>query len=257
MACLCSVGLEGVIMRHVLSGWRSFPGLALAGAGFFAAFTLTQHAVAAPTVDVTFSKGLTDRLNSIDRTERTLEERFRKTGTDDRSVATSTLHRFAKVKTSGTRWAGEHLIPNVEDYGLKTLITALTLDNLARAKPDFDGRIQYNINRLRVSSHPIAYLSGSNSYVTGTITVLSPDGQVVVSEKLSANLVVDPTVDRHYQGEKYAFIETDEEDRVGPTLSYFVERALERVFPDSEDDIHGPVIVRVSGPNESILYDRR
>ncbi len=243
------------MVQGIKTAWRLLPGLALLFA--LPAFSVMSGEVAAASVvEVTYSKGLSKRLDSIDRMEQTLEERFRKTGTDDASVRTSTINRFAKNRTSNTRWAGERLIPDVEDYGLTSLITALTVDNLARAQPDFDGSIRYEIDRLRVSSHPVAFLSGSHSYVMGNITVLGPDGQILKSEDVSANLVVDPSVDLNYQGEKYAFIETDEEDRVGPTLSYFVKMALQSVFPDQKDEIYGPLIIRLSGPNESIIYNK-
>lgn len=237
--------------------WRLLPGLAVLFVLPAYSVMMAGEASAAPVVEVTYSKGLTKRLDGIDQMEQMLEERFRKTGTDDPSVTRSTISRFAKVKTAGTRWAGEQLIPDVKNYGLTPLVTALTVDNLARAVPDFDGTIHYEIDRLRVASHPVAYLSGSHSYVMGKITVLAPDGSVMKSEAVSANLVVDPSVDLSYQGEKYAFIETDEEDRVGPTLSYFVKRALETAFPDHKDEIYGPVIIRLSGPNESIIHSRR
>lgn len=244
------------MFRQVKKAWQLLPGLALLSV--LTTFSVLSGAAgAAPLVEVTYGERLSQRLDNIDRVEQTLEERFRKTGTDDAATTKSVVSRFARTRTSQVRWAGERLIPDVEDYGLTSLIAALTVDNLARALPDFDGTIRYEIDRLRVSSHPVAFLSGSHSYVTGRISVLDAAGRVLKSADISANLVVDPSIDLNYQGEKYAFVETDEEDRVGPTLSYFVMRALQSVFPEQKDQIYGPLIIRLSGPNETIIHNRR
>ncbi|WP_281301446.1 MULTISPECIES: hypothetical protein [unclassified Iodidimonas] len=237
------------------------PSAALALCAFFASPVLAQTSSAiAPQMDgyqieTVFSKALSKRMESIDDLERRLEKRFRKTGTDDRSHLRSSIHRFAKSRTMNTQWAGETLIPDAENYTMSNLITALAADNLNRAVPDFQGTLRLTVDRLKVSSHPIAFLNASSSYVLGKVEWLDSEGHLVKSQDVSANLVIDPSVDLNYDGPKYAFIETDEADRVGPTLAYFVERALESLWPEQDDEINGPVIIRLSGPNESIIFN--
>lgn len=203
-------------------------------------------------IDVSFSKAVERRMTSIDAQERARETEFRKDRNYDDSFREAGVFRFADSLTEGTRWAGENLLPDIDDFTVANLVRALTIDNLARAVPDFRGTISYDIRRLKIANHPVAILEGISSYATGRIVVTAADGSLIADEKVTANLVVDPTVDRSYQGPKYAFRETEENLRVGPTLSYFVEKALERVWPEREAEIHGPVIVRISGPNEFV-----
>ncbi|GAK32386.1 hypothetical protein JCM17846_08640 [Iodidimonas nitroreducens] len=240
------------------------PSAALALCALFAIPVLAQtsptSSAIAPQMDgyqieTVFSKTLNNRMKSIDDLERTFEKRFRKTGTDDSTSQRSAIHRFPKSRTIGTQWAGETLIPDAENYTMGNLIAALAADNLNRALPDFKGTLRLTIDRLKVSSHPIAFLNASNSYVMGKVEWLDSEGHLVKSQDVTANLVIDPSVDLNYDGPKYAFIETDEADRVGPTLAYFVEKALESLWPEQDDKINGPVIIRLSGPNESIIFN--
>ena len=204
-------------------------------------------------VEINFSDGIADILGRVDRVEQIMEERFRKYRHTQRSHREAGVFRFSKSLTEGTRWANETLIPEVENYTVTNLMTALTAANINRATPDFEGRIVYEIRRFKVENHDVAILNGTNSYMTGRVVALGADGEVIKAEKVTANLVVDPTVDREYTGPKYAFFQTDPANRVGPTLAYFVERALEKIWPDKKDEIHGPVIIRVSGPQEQVF----
>lgn len=203
-------------------------------------------------IEVSFSKAVEQRMTSINAQEREREADFRKNRNYGDSYRDAGVFRFSSTRTEGTRWAGETLVPDIGDFTIANLVRALTADNLARAMPEFRGTIRYDIRRLKVANHPVAILEGISSYATGRIVVTAADGSLIADEKVSANLVVDPTVDLNYQGPKYAFMETDQNLRVGPTLSYFVEKALERVWPDKADAIHGPVILRVSGPDEFV-----
>ncbi len=208
-------------------------------------------------VEVEFSPAVARKLDQINRVERTLEERFRKNRTDRVVPRSAGVLRFARGQTEGTVWATERLIPDLEDFTVSNLVKALAADNINRANPGFQGTVRLRIDHMKIANHNVAFLSGPSSYVIGTVSLVAPDGKVLRTEKVSANLVVDHTVDTSYKGPKYAFMETQDTNRVGPALAYFVEKALERLWPDRKDRIHGPVIVRVSGPNEQIIQGNR
>jgi len=204
-------------------------------------------------VEVNFREGIANILGRVDRVEQVMEERFRKYRHTQRSHRQAGVFRFSKALTHGTRWANETLIPEVENYTVVNLIAALTADNINRAAPEFEGRIVYEIERFKVENHDVAIMNGTNNYMTGRVVALGADGEVMKAEEVTANLVVDPSVDREYTGPKYAFFQTDPANRVGPTVAYFVEQALEKIWPDKENEIHGPVIIRVSGPQEQVI----
>jgi len=213
----------------------------------------TAPETASEMVEIEYDDGIEAILSRVNRVEQIKEERFRKYRHTERTHREAGVFRFSGTLTEGTRWANETLIPELENYTVTNLLRALTVDNLNKAVPDFDGRIVYEIDRFKVANHEVAILSGTSSYMTGRVTLLGPNGAVRKREKVTANLVVDPTVDRQYTGPKYAFLQTDPEARIGPTVSFFVEQALEQLWPEKEDEIHGPATVIVSGPNERVI----
>ncbi|GIX17948.1 MAG: hypothetical protein KatS3mg119_2134 [Rhodothalassiaceae bacterium] len=207
-------------------------------------------------VVVTFDEPLASKLPQIAQVEQALEERFRKTRHYGRSYREGGVFRNTRVSHANVRWANELLIPEVEQYTLPNLIAAITRYELEQAVPDFRGEVKYHIDTIKVANHDVALLNGASSYVIGSVEVRDANGNLVgKADKVSANLVVDYTVDSSYQGPKLAFAETDEHNRLGPTVTYFVSRALARVWPDREDKFLGPMIVRISGPNEQVLFN--
>lgn len=206
-------------------------------------------------VEVSFSKALQQRMASINNLEQRLEERFRK----NRHYATSPRgagsQRFAESRTAGTKWAGERLIDEIPDFTLENIVKAMVAYNLNRAAPDFRGRIEIEIDTLKLSNPAIAFLGSIRSYAEGRVKVTSADGRVLFNDQFRANLVIDSTVDTSYDGPALAYGETDPSTRVGPVLAYFVKRALESAWPDRAGDIVGPIIIRVSGPNERVIID--
>lgn len=209
-------------------------------------------ALAEPVIEIEFSKKLDKRMDAIDRIERIREERFRKTLVDESSPFV-TVQGPLNQEFRDVNWAGEMLVPALEDFSVRSLMTAMVRYNLARAVPDFEGAVSLKVKRLKVSDHSVAYLRSSSSYITGSIEVRDVDGKLIADEKLTANFVLDPSVDSNYQGPKLAFAETDENDRVGPALAYFVEKALEDVWPERKKEIVGPTIIRLTGPNVTIV----
>lgn len=206
-------------------------------------------------VEVTFSKSLERRMASINALEQRLEERFRQSRHYARSPRDAGSQRYAESRTSGTQWAGERLVGDVSDFTLDNLVKAMVAYNVDRAAPDFSGRIEIEIDALKLTNPSIAYLESFQSYAEGRVKVTDADGNVLFDKEVRTNLVINSTVDASYDGPELAFAETDPSRRVGPTLAYFVERALERVWPAQKSDIVGPVIIRVSGPNERVILD--
>lgn len=206
-------------------------------------------------VEVTFSDNLEQRMASINALEQRLEARFRENRHYARSPRGAGSQRFAKNRTVGTEWAGERLIGDVSDFTLDNLVKALVAYNVNRAAPDFAGRIEIHIDGLKLTNPAIAFLESFQSHAEGRVKVTDADGNVLFDEKVRTNLVIDSTVDPSYDGPELAFGETDPSQRVGPTLAYFVERALERTWPERSREFVGPVIIRVSGPNERVILD--
>ncbi|MGF1605414.1 MAG: hypothetical protein ACFB22_03675 [Rhodothalassiaceae bacterium] len=208
-------------------------------------------------IDIQFSKHLQKHLDSIARVEQRKEEAFRRTGLPERNPVRS-VFRFNDARTAGTQWAGEQLIPQVENYDLPTLLRRLIEDNLLRADVGFDGTIRLEVDKFRITNADVAALRGVNTYAKGRISLISPDGDVLESHKVRTNFVTDPTVDPSYTGDKYAFLETDPVNRIGPLASQFVEKALERAFPEHREDIHGPVIVSlITGASTQVFVPGR
>ena len=205
--------------------------------------------VAPPEIEVEFSKRLDRVMPAINRVERIREERFRMNRMDD-ALSSRGIQRFARTDTAGTRWAGETLIPDLSDYTVENLVRAFTIANLERAAPDFRGRIRYKIERIKIDDHSVAAIVGATTFIRGKIVVRDADGHKIAEHRIAINPAFRETVDRAYQGPKFAFAESDASDRVGPALAYFVERALEAAWPEKADLIEGPIIVRLSGPNE-------
>lgn len=206
-------------------------------------------------VDVTFSDKLRQRLASINSLEQRFEERFRENRHYARSPRRAGTQRFAGRSNADTEWAGERLIGKVSDYTLENLVEAMVAYNVNRALPDFGGRIEIHIDKLQLSNPAIAFLESIQSYAAGRIKVIDPDGSVVFNDRVRANLVVDRTVDDSYDGPALAFVETDPSKRVGPTLAFFVKRALQQAWPEHQELFAGPIIVRVSGPDERVIID--
>jgi len=206
-------------------------------------------------VEVAFSDNLGQRMASINSLEQRLEARFRDNRHYAKSPRGAGSQRFAESRTEGTEWAGERLIADVSDFTLDNLVKALVAYNVNRAAPDFGGRIEIRIDELKLTNPSIAFLRSFQSYAEGRVKVTDADGNVLFDKPVRTNLVIDSTVDTSYDGDQLAFAETDPSQRVGPTLAYFVERALALAWPEKKGEIAGPVIIRVSGPNERVVLD--
>lgn len=215
----------------------------------------------AANVEVGFSGKLARNMDKLNSIEREREENFRKFYDDYQASRTQTARRFDTVKFGNVAWAGQTLIPNIEEFTVENFIKALVQENLRRAGFDnVDGTIRVQIDRIKVANHSLSFLANSqdfdpvvirngstsaatnkDSYVLGTIQHLDAAGTVVKSVKVSANFIYDVTVDNDYQGPGFAFSVTDPSFRVGPALTRFLEKGLDALF--GTDAFYGAVLV--------------
>ena len=182
-------------------------------------------------VEITLSSRLQALEVRIDNIEQRREKRFRKNRHYDRNVTMSS-RRFASARYQDVAWANESLVPDLGAYGVKSLLSALVNESLTRAGVDQSGvTIRIHLDTLRVSNHALAMLSGSGSFVRGSISLVdAASGQVIRSVDVTANLVVDPTADLGYKGPDFMFEDTDPANRMGPALAYFVMQGLGELY---------------------------
>ncbi len=205
--------------------------LALGATVVFAGTALADNAV-----EVSFADGLQKYVSNIDGIEKKREALFREYRTDTIVSRIRSERRFANTYFNNVRWASEQLVADAEDYGVETVVSALVRMGMERAGLGAGNNlIRVHIKRIKVANHSIARLSGPITYATGTFTLVdAATGQTVRSADVSANLVVNPTVDRNYQGEDWAYPDVDSDNRVGPVLAYFVSKGLGKLYPESE-----------------------
>lgn len=186
-------------------------------------------------VEVTLSSGLQAMESRIDSLEQDLEERFRKNTHYDRNVTTST-RKFASSHFRDVAWANMLLVPDLSDYGVRNLVSALVSESLNRAGIDSSGMIvRVHLDRMRVSKHSLARINGATTYVKGSIALVdAASGEIVRSARISANPIFYPTAAPSYQGPDYAFEETDTSHRMGPALAFFVMKGLEELYEGTE-----------------------
>ena len=215
----------------------------------FAAVALVIPRAAAVDVEVVVSDYLKSHLAEINEIEQLREGRFRDQALDDRRP-TSSIFSLNRADTYGTEWAGQRLVEDISDYSFDYLIARLVEDNLSRAGIEPEGTIRIGVKQFKLENPLNARLKGNSNYATGTIALIGDDGAVLKEHKVRVNFVAKPTLDRSYTGPKYAFLKTEESVRFGPLAAQFVEKALERVYPEHRRDIHGPVLVELllSGP---------
>ncbi len=207
-------------------------------------FALSFSAVAgALQVKVDFDPAVERYLPRINATEQQREDNFRQLHTNAQGRFNS-IFTFNRERLQGTKWAGERLIGDINQYTVENLLQKLVEDNLSRlADTEIEGSVTISVSRIRVSNYPLPRISGGNTYIEGEIRWFDVQGRLLQAEQLRTNLVKVPVLDQPYDGAKYAFAEPDENNRIGPVVSQFVEQGLERLFPEHADQIHGPVLV--------------
>jgi len=193
-------------------------------------------------IEVVFSDRLAKNMDTLNNIEREREEFFRETNDDTGSQRGRSSQFLHVAKLENVDWAVESLIPNVDDFTVERLIKAMAAETLKRADMgNLEGTIRLTIKTMKVANHSLSFLRGTDSYIIGTIEHIGANGQVLESSKVSANLVIDASVDASYSGPDFAFYATDSKDRIGPTLSRFIQKGLELLFKGR--DFSGPIII--------------
>lgn len=217
--------------------------LALALPGLASPALADQGTSGDAVVEVRFSNYLADKLADIDRIERARERRFRKYR-DVQRTTTRSLRQFTENRFPGVKWANENLVEDIDAYGVESLLGAMLRENLDRAVPGgVDGTIRVTLERLHVSNHSLATLSGATTYAQGTIERLDSSGTVIESHKVSASMSPHFTTDPGYDGPDFAFVDTDAANRMGPIMAEFAKASLGKLWPGS--DFADPVLVLV------------
>ncbi len=202
-------------------------------------------------ITVSFSNKLARRMSAIDRVEQIMEERWRRHRITTASVRASITDRRHYAERKVSVYGGERLIPELDAYTTTNIIMAATVYNLRRAMPDFRGQIAYEIRKLKVARHPVAFLNGSHSYATGRVRIETADGRLLFERKIHAQLITDISPVYHYDGPRLPFIPSDADRRIAPVLTAFVERALKAAFPEKKDLIVGPIFSPFTAPEHN------
>ena len=204
-------------------------GIVLAGFQFSAA----AGSAGAVEVDIKFSQHLAKAMPRINVIERQREKYFRQ---HRRTPSTSikSTRMFATSRWSAVQWANEVLIPDVNDFSVEALTRGFVTASLERAGISGVERVEIELRSLHVANYSLAKISGRSSYAIGSITAYAAAGKVIGTADLTANLVADFLTASRYEGPDFAFPDTSKQQRVGPTLAYFVYKALGKIFPDRE-----------------------
>lgn len=209
------------------------------------AVLLIGQQVLATQINIDYAAGLERYLPSINANERARESAFRQNRLPNNQGRFNTLFTFNKERLHGTDWAGERLIESIDNYTVDSLLRSLVEDNIERfTSAEEISRIDLDVRRIRVENYSLPRIGAAGTYVKGSVSWYNDDGQLGGQTDLTANLINIPALDKPYTGEKYAFGEPDKENRVGPVLSYFVQQALQDLFPNESQQIHGPVFIQ-------------
>ncbi|MCK0067912.1 hypothetical protein [Kordiimonas laminariae] len=206
-----------------------------------AAFALPAKAE----VTVTFSDYLNKKMGQIDRIEKSRESKFREASAEGPNPRVATGAAVLKTRFRDMNWGNAELIPDVDNYNVEALITAMMELGVKEAAPDFEGNINLHIKRINVNNFAAVSIASRNTptRMQGTVSVYSREGDLIAEQKVMAT-VNRPNLSslREFEGRGYAYAAAAKDTRVGPIAAEFTQKALERIFPTY--DARGAVLVR-------------
>lgn len=210
---------------------KFLPVFGIALAGFL--FSAAAGSAGAVDVDIKFSQNLAKVMPKVNSIERQREDQFRRYRQTKRTSFNNS-RRLASAHWPAVQWANEVLVPDFDDFSVEALTRGFVSASLARAGVDGVERVVIELDRLHVKNYSITTLRGPSNYAIGSITAYDAAGNVIGTADVTANLVVDFLTAPRYEGNDFAFPDTSQHLRVGPTLAYFVYKGLGRIFPDRE-----------------------
>jgi hypothetical protein len=184
-------------------------------------------------LEVNFSERLDKRMDRISAIDKKREEVFRRYRRDGARQSQLPRNLLNNSEFSEVEWANERLIPNLEHYSIPSLITEMMKRGIEGAHPDgFDGRVVLDVDKMYVSSFPLAAINSFNTRMEGKIKIFDSEGKLVTEKKVRTTLVPKFTSSRQYDGPDYAYLSTAGTSRIGPIAAEFTAEALEKAFPD-------------------------
>lgn len=206
--------------------------------------------LSAATIEVEFSGRVLERMADLDRIEHKLEKEFRKDRTYDRSSARFTAQQD-KLRYDKVAWAGELLVPDLDNFTLLNLTRAISREALNRAGlQDTPGTLRVRIHNIHVRNYSLSVFRAPHTYAKGEMEYIDASG-VARSVKFTANLSRKWTLNQRFEGPDFAFSELDITRRAGPILAEFVQEGIERLFTDA--DVPGPIFVRYAQAGRRII----
>lgn len=196
-------------------------------------------------VTVTFSDYLVKKMKQINRVEVNREGKFRNVNIEGPNANLVKGAAALKTRYNDMAWGNEALIPDIDDYNVEALITAMMERGVREAAPGFDGDVKLHISRINVNNFAAALIASKNTptRMQGVVTVYDADGSVISESKVLATMgqPVFSSV-RSADERGYAYPVPAWNTRIGPVAAEFTERVLERIFPEYE--AHGAVLIR-------------
>lgn len=192
-------------------------------------------------VEVKLSSRIENNLKSIDRIELRRESFFREyrvEGANRRPVGNLNVNRFAE-----TEFGNERLIPEIDDFSFANLAEAMAEHSLSKVEGhNPDHKLVVEIDNFWVSNYSLNKFASFNTRMVGTVSLVDASGNTVASEEVDTPIVPQFTQAWNYQGPEYAYLLASANVRVAPVMATFLEKGIERLYPDS--DVPGPIFVR-------------
>ncbi|PCI62442.1 MAG: hypothetical protein COB37_06945 [Kordiimonadales bacterium] len=190
-------------------------------------------------VDVSFSEDIAKGMQSINSLEKRREKFFRRNYGEARN---SGFSKIGRSRYKYAEFAGERLIPNLDDFTLENIIRRTVQHDIAVMDlPNKPARISVTLTRMKVSNYSLARFKSFSSVMTGTVTSFDASGAQVGSTNLTWEFLPRYTQDVRYKGSEYVYLEESIGVRIAPLTTGFIERALERLYPES--DAPGTIIL--------------
>jgi len=200
---------------------------------------LANDQVAVITVDVKFMGRLQDDMKRINKLELRREKYFRKHRGETRRHG---VPRLAKSRYAKAEFAGERLIPVLEEYSFETLVRRAVVRDIHEMNLDVvPARVAVTLQQMRIADYSIAHYRSHSTVMTGTVEVFDAAGKRSGAVKLTWEMVPLFTTDQGYSGREYVFLRESAYVRVAPLTLGFLEKALEQIY--SGKDAPGPVFI--------------